>query len=253
MDLLSHTCSGLAVGLTLINLTEGSTWQKTLIVLASGLGGALPDLDAISLWSQFDRIFNLPISGREIYSGKYALLHHGAMHSLLLSILFGSAFFLPTWIRSKKWIFNKKALLKSMGFTMGYNLHLLKDMPTPAATWGGVRYFFPAQEYIGGAGKIWWWNNYDLFLIILSVIVFQLLLFLVRSKWRRRIAPLLFIIGVSLFTYQINHRKYHYAYRGHAQNYQQYEEWSKLEQREILGEKIFNIMESFDHSIPLYF
>lgn len=253
MDLLSHTCTGLAVGITLVNLTEGSSLQKSLIVLASGLGGAIPDIDAISLWSKFDLVFGLPISGREIYSGKYTFSHHGAMHSFLASILLGVLFFVPDWIKNKRFVTQKKAILKAVGFILAFNFHLIEDMPTPAASWGGVRFFYPAKAYIGGAGKIWWWNNYDLFLIIASIIVLQTIVFFLKTPWRRRISPLIFLAGTLLFSFQINHRKYDYSYRGHTSNFQQYEEWSKQEQKEILGEKVYNIMEAFDHSIPLYF
>ncbi len=253
MDILSHTCTGLAIGLTVINLTEGSAFQKTLIVLASGLGGAIPDIDAISLWSKFDTVFRLPISGREIYSGKYTFSHHGVMHSLSASIVLGVLFLLPDWIIKKRIESPKKAILKAVGFILAFNFHLLEDMPTPAGSWGGVRYFYPAKAYIGGAGKIWWWNNYDLFLIILSVIGFQTMTLIAKKKWRRRISPLVFFLGIILFSFQINHRKHDYSYTGHTQHFQQFEEWSKSEQKEILGEKVYNIMEAFDRRIPLYF
>ena len=48
------TLTGVAVG-TVIATVSGTSWKhKSLIVFFGGLGGALPDFDAISLWSRFD-------------------------------------------------------------------------------------------------------------------------------------------------------------------------------------------------------
>jgi hypothetical protein len=57
----------------------------------SGLGGALPDFDAISLWSGFDKtfgkLFNLSNSGEVIYFSKFWYSHHGFLHSILASVI----------------------------------------------------------------------------------------------------------------------------------------------------------------------
>jgi hypothetical protein len=54
-------------------------------------------------------------------------------------------------------------------------------MPTPASTWGGVNFFWPFKTYIGGTGHIWWWNNYDIFLIVVAVIIINLIMAIVQN------------------------------------------------------------------------
>ena len=86
MDILTHTFSGFACGTVVASLHQGSLFDKVCIVLAGSIGGCLPDLDAISLWSGFDHyigsVLSLP-SGREIYFGKFWYSHHSFMHSLV--------------------------------------------------------------------------------------------------------------------------------------------------------------------------
>ena len=163
MDLLTHISAGLAIGTCIAVGTKSSALKKTGIILAGALGGALPDIDAISLWSKFDstfgRFFGLQHSGRFIYSGKLWYSHHGFMHSLVASLIFGFLLLLFIYfIRSRfrgisfssfgQSVKNNRRLL--FGFLGGYLAHLLCDMPTPAASWGGVRLFYPFTGYIGG-------------------------------------------------------------------------------------------------------
>ena len=83
MDLLTHTLTGLAAGTVVASFAKTKK-QQWGIVLISMLGGALPDFDAISLWWDFDNtigaFFNLSESGHDIYYGKHAYSHHGALH-----------------------------------------------------------------------------------------------------------------------------------------------------------------------------
>ena len=185
MDIISHTLTGGAVGTVFATLSDKTFKAKAGIILIGGLGGALPDLDAISLWSKFDTTlgtyFKLVHTGREIYSGKFWYSHHAALHSVLAPLLF---MFVTVIIKTSckkgnyisnltQYLTHKKFLFSA--FFLGYMCHLLEDMPTPASVWGGVNFFYPSTHYIGGYGKIWWWNNYDLVIIIFSVIILNLI------------------------------------------------------------------------------
>ena len=46
-----------------------------------------------------------------------------------------------------------------------------RDRQYVDTVWNGVNFFWPSKYYIGGTGDIWWWNNYDIFLIVLSVVL----------------------------------------------------------------------------------
>ena len=61
-------------------------------------------------------------------------------------------------------------------YLISYLIHVFEDMPTPSFVWGGVAFLFPSENYWGGKGYIWWWNNYDLFLIIISVFFLNVLI-----------------------------------------------------------------------------
>ena len=268
MDIISHTLTGVAVG-TVVATISNSLWKsKGLIILLGGLGGALPDLDAISLWSKFDTtigsFFRLSHSGKEIYFGKFWYSHHAALHSLIAPIIL---ILLVTVINV---LFTKKMKVSNvlesintnkfliLAFFFGFLFHLFEDMPTPASVWGGVNLLFPSASYIGGFGNIWWWNNYDLVLIIFSVIVLNLCVNILPRCYylvKVRLCVPLFLIGVVLFLVQINTRTVGFSYTGtgHTVNYNKFEAQSKNIQREILGEKLFNFMVMIDNKISLNF
>ncbi len=264
MDIISHTLSGVAVGTVMAAFTKRRGWNQLAVILMGGLGGALPDLDAISLWSKFDGTIGYWLGlppGKEIYFGKYWYSHHAAMHSLFAAFLFpiiamllakGFRYFkglpLGVWLKKNFW--------RCTAFSLGYLIHLLEDMPTPHSVWGGVNLFFPSSGYVGGWGKIWWWNNYDLVLIIASVIIVNLAVLILSSRVKRdvRKVPLVcFGLGLILFLIQIFTRDFDFNYQNHQVDYAKYEEKSKELQREILGERLFHFMEEVDNSIPLNF
>ncbi|MFZ6052054.1 metal-dependent hydrolase [Halocola ammonii] len=266
MDIISHTLTGVAVGTVLATFSNGSMKEKGSILLAGASGGALPDFDAISLWSNFDStigtLFDLEHSGKQIYFGKFWYSHHAALHSILapivlifLSIVAGAVFrrnFKLSKVKAN--VFKRKYSL--FAFFLGYVFHLLEDMPTPSSVWGGVNLFFPDSTYVGGFGKIWWWNNYDLVLIILSVIILNLLINLIPkiSHKLRTIGSIgVFTLGLIFFLFQVNTRPTDFNYSGHTANYSQLEAESKLIQKEILGERLFKIMTEIDNRIPLNF
>lgn len=265
MDLLTHIAAGMAAGTTIAVCIKGKAIKKTSVIGAGALGGALPDIDAISLWSKFDatlgRLFNLSHTGKEIYSAKFWYSHHGFMHSLAASLLF--AFILMVvvylarkWFRALSWTdfwwFVRENTAVAAAFILGYLLHLICDMPTPASSWGGVRLLFPLELYVGGWGKIWWWNNYDIFLIVSGVIAANFLI-LAISGWIghkiKYLSCVLLIAAVLTVTIQVNNRKTNFNTNSYIHN----EAKSKEIQRRILGRKLFGKMEKLDRSIPLYF
>ena len=263
MDIISHTLTGIAVGTVAATVSNSSWKSKGLIILAGGLGGALPDFDAISLWSKFDSTIGLFLglnhSGKEIYFGKFWYAHHAALHSLLapiILILLSTVF--KVLIKKEFKGVNileriKKDRFFTLAFFFGFLFHLLEDMPTPASVWGGVNLFFPSSKYVGGFGNIWWWNNYDLVLIIFSVIILNLIVNIIPTRsYKIKVNSSLsvFLIGLVLFLIQINTRTVDFAYSGHTVNYNKLESQSKKIQREILGEKLFEIMTDIDNKIP---
>ena len=269
MDILTHTLSGFAVGTVIASFSKKGVKEKLLIIGTGGLAGALPDLDAISLWSRFDstigNFFKLETTGREIYSGKYRYSHHAFMHSiaaaLFITLLLGIiSYVICNKFRkqniSKLYKYFIKNKLIHYSFILGFLIHLIEDMPTPASVWGGVNLFWPAKTYVGGAGKIWWWNNYDLFLIVLGVVIINSILHtfsFMNSKIKAKIITLVFILGFTLSLKQIHAREYNFAYTGHTNKYSEFEAKSKAIQKEILGKRLHSVMESFDNKLSIYF
>jgi len=266
MDIVSHTLTGVAVGTVAATISNGLWKRKGLIILSGGFGGALPDLDAISLWSKFDStigsLLGLSHSGKEIYFGKFWYSHHGAFHSLIAPILLILLIVLINALLKKR--FKISSVLESLksnkylmlAFFFGFIFHLFEDMPTPASVWGGVNLFFPSASYVGGFGIIWWWNNYDLVLIISGVIVLNLLINIIPNRFywfKTKSCISVFLLGLSLFLVQINTRTVEFSYTGHTANYDYFEAQSKDLQREILGDKLFEFMTTIDSKIPLNF
>lgn len=257
MDILSHTSTGIAFGTVAAAYAPVSFKKRLSILLIGAIGGALPDIDALSLWSKFDTtlkpLFNIKHSGADIYFGKLWYSHHAAMHSMLMGLFLTALLFAGHWIRRKPAIlFTYKWHL--IAFYGGFLFHLLEDMPTPYAVWGGVRLFWPLDNYVGGFGKIWWWNNYDLFLIIWVVIAINLIVLLLKSiRWLKHSTSMVFVVGVMVFLFQINTRKVNYQYKNHTNSFKQFEQQSKQEQERILGKKLYRIMERLDQKIPLNF
>lgn len=252
MDILSHTLSGLAIGTVIASFCQIED-SKIKVIIFGGLGGALPDIDAISLWSQFDQTFGkwfqLANTGEDIYTGKLWYSHHAFMHSLLCAVIL-SGLIMVIFCPGEK-ANTKMNYLLSVSFFLGFNIHLAEDMPTPVGAWGGVNYFFPAHDYIGGYGNIWWWNNYDLFLIVMLVfIINSLLLF---SKKCKKVAIPVFIIGVIIFLSQIQKRELDYTLNSKNYGYVDSETKSKEFQKKVLGNHIFTLMEKFDSFVKINF
>lgn len=263
MDILTHTVSGLAAGSVMAGFSRGNWKYKSAIVLFSGFGGALPDIDAISMWSRFDstfgRLFGLEHSGRVIYSEKFWYSHHAFMHSLLAALLFAVIIGLLFYLFRKRStnqplhrvLYDKRFLLG--GFVSGFVIHLVQDMITPASSWGGVRLFFPSEVYVGGTGDIWWWNNYNLFLVVAGVLMVNILLLLVLNLAKVKKLGIytiaIFFVGCICFVWQVKRIDYNF----NGKKYADCEQKSKDIQREILGERVYRGMVRFDNAMKIHF
>jgi hypothetical protein len=278
MDILTHTVCGLAVGGLVAGIVSKETVRRKekyrggahvsrrlKIVLAGVAGGAFPDIDAVSLWSKFDETagkwFGLHHSGSEIYSGKLWYSHHAFFHSVSAALLAGcviaGVLFLlrqPAYGSFRKFVRHQYPAY--IAFVAAYVAHLLCDCITPGSVWGGVRMFFPLQMYIGGWGNVWWWNNYDIFLILFlcSMLNLTWLIIFLRKSIRARIVPVTITLAAfAWMTVQISCRRTDYAYEGHTAHYAKMETASKAEQQRILGTKLYRLMEKFDNTLPFFF
>lgn len=266
MDILIHTLSGTTTAAFISTFSNSSRSTKLLWVLIGGFAGALPDMDAISLWSKFDgtigKWLHLSHSGMEIYFGKFWYSHHGFFHSLIAALLLSFLFICIRKIVSKKTHWKEYVKLKETQFVFAvfffaYVSHLIGDLPTPGAAWGGIRLFFPFEMYIGGYGATWWWNNYDVFLYLTIATLFFVLIILLENRFSKsdiiKFSLGLYIFSISLSTYSITHRSIDYAYTGNTSRYDYYERTSKMDQYNKLGSWTYGKMRKLDIKLPVYF
>lgn len=268
MDILIHTCSGAAIGSVAASFTNKGFLNKLKIIGLSAFAGALPDIDAISLWSGFDqsigKLFKLSNQGVDIYFDKRWYSHHAFMHSIFAGLIATISLGCLKFIISSAFKKEKNGFISLMiknrtiliSFFLSYFIHLLEDMPTPASYWGGVNLLWPSSAYAGGTGQIWWWNNYDIFLIVLSVFILNIIFHILNRVFMfniRKLTLLIFGIGFSLAIYQINSRGYEFAYFGHTTRFQEFEENSKKAQKRILGDKLYKLMVKFDNKLNINF
>lgn len=260
MDILSHTISGVAIGAVVSTFfeTPAKRWKAWVV---GAIGGAFPDIDAISLWSKFDTTFgqwfHLSHTGEEIYCGKFWYSHHGFFHSILAMALLGSLFIFIPYLKSK--ITKKSVVLKTkrywaLAFFLAGLCHILEDIPTPDNIWGGVRIFFPFEVYIGGWNYIWWWNNYDLFLIILLTALLAIISLYIPISFRfKKFIPFSFLmIGISMYCFQVHQRPV-FIFDSSSNQYPKNEANSHLVQQSILPPYLYQTMEKLDEQLPLYF
>ncbi|RMG75891.1 MAG: metal-dependent hydrolase [Bacteroidetes bacterium] len=262
MDILIHTLTGMCGGTVVAALHRSRPAQQARIVVIGGLGGMFPDIDTFSLWPGFDQTFGawLGQSGREIYSSHLWYGHHGFFHSLvgalLLTGLLGGFFSLiysrilrraPGFGSAFRYL-----VPYQISFLGGYLLHLVEDMPTPGGSWGGIRLLFPSQTYIGGWGYTWWWNNYDIFLIVSGTLLLSLLALMVcewRSRRLRFIPVLLLLFGSLLAMQQLHFRQTDY----NECAYPACETASWEEQERNIGKAWTRRLRQMDNLLPIYF
>jgi len=253
MDILIHTLSGAAVASAVACLVKDNLSSRFKLILLGCFAGALPDIDALSMWSGFDssfRIwFNLNESGSDIYRGIHWYSHHAFLHSFLASILIPSTpiFIYSIYKRKKP---NRKALLHLLVFTFSFNAHLLGDLPTPKGSWNGIAFFYPSDRYIGGYGHTWWWNNYDIFILMLvSVLINTISFFIIRRK--NYFGIITVAVTLALCLVQFSRRDFDFNSK-EITSLQKSEKSLEL-QRKFLGYRLFNVMQKFDEKLPVHF
>lgn len=268
MDILTHAISGTAVAACAAAFVRTTPLRKAKILAMGTLGGFWPDIDAASMWSKFDtvfgQLFGLEHTGRVIYGSKFWYSHHAFFHSAVASILFGLLLVFTIYLINR--IFSKKKILFStfikshviyfVVFVLGYWAHLAGDLSTPSSVWGGIALLWPSADYVGGYGNIWWWNNYDIFLLILLSIIINLSVPALSKYIRSRakvFTTAILCITLIMIVIQVNTRQYDYAYSGNTSRYAEMEKNSKKEQERILGKRIYRCMEWFDRKMPFYF
>jgi membrane-bound metal-dependent hydrolase YbcI (DUF457 family) len=265
MDILTHIISGTAAGTVVAAFTPKSRKYRIATIVSGSFGGFFPDLDVISMWSGFDstigRLFNLQHTGKEIFDAQLWYSHHGFLHSfagsIIVALLIGITIFLFRDGGHKK--LSTKAFTASvskhkewlLAFIAGFVIHSIEDMPTPSGGWEGVNFWWPVSTYTGGTGEIWWWNNYDIFLIVSAITgINLLLLFFVKKIALRKITLVVFIAGMGLTLYQVKTRGFNcnkYKRRGVC------ERMSKQKQKDIIGDNLYLLMDKFDKLIPVAF
>jgi inner membrane protein len=97
-----------------------------------------------------------------------------------------------------------------------------------------------------------------MFLIILSVILINSSVLIVRSYKifnAKIICSSALFLGLTLYLYQMKTREFDFNYQKaeHGKVFKSYEQKSKDIQKEILGENIYEVMKSFDESLPIWF
>jgi len=252
MDIITHGLTGIALSTTVATATPSNWKTKIWLGIAGGFGGILPDVDVISKWGGFDatfgKWFNLQQSGNDIFWDTHWYSHHVFTHSVIGALFFavvGSVLYL-TYGKLIKLSTLKRVKWYLITFFMGYIGHLFEDMITPGGSWDGIAFFWPSTHFSGGWGKVWWWNNYDLFLIIILALTINL--GLIISKYKAALlTKITIIVAVLLFTLQIERRNYDFNHGSHKETV------SKELQQKYLGNTLFKLMQKVDEVIPVAF
>ena len=186
------------------------------------------------------------------------------MHSLAAAAIFTLAGALLRYLycRLRSGVRSASAVIMNasgflLAFFFGYLMHLLGDLPTPDAAWNGIRLFWPLSPFVGGFGYIWWWNNYDIFLIFLVGGALNAALIVANRYLKRRLlrtAPtLIFLCMICAALFQITHRPARFSSAGNPAGHAEKEHQSLAIQRDILGERLYGIMNALDRKIPIPF
>jgi inner membrane protein len=265
MDIFTHTFSGMAAATAIAATSSRSLKDKFLMIGCGAAGAMLPDLDAVTRWPDFDAVIGkalgLSQTGRNIYYGHHWYSHHNFMHSLAAAALFTLAGALMGYLYCRRRSGRGSAsafILSASGFALsfffGYLMHLLGDLPTPDAAWNGIRLFWPLSPFVGGFGYIWWWNNYDIFLIFLVGGTLNTTLIVANRFFRKRILDhipaLLFLCMICAVLFQITHRPISFT---SARSHGDKEHRSLVVQQDILGKRLYSIMTALDRKIPIPF
>lgn len=266
MDILTHCLSGAMAATAIAPFCGKPTYRKLLVIESGTVGAVMPDIDAITRWPGFDatigRWFDLSRSGRAIYHANLWYSHHNFCHSLASGVLF-TLMLAMVFLLVKKGFASRCGAISGLNawwgyliaFFIGFCIHLAGDLPTPGSTWHGIKLFWPYTVPVGGLGYIWWWNNYDIFLLLLFGCSINLIFIFLNSVLKSpylKVAPMLFcavVIGTAVF--QITHRPVSFSDTGGA--WAEKESRSLTVQRKIIGDPLYRIMVKMDRSLPFPF
>ncbi|MFH1469440.1 MAG: metal-dependent hydrolase [Pseudomonadota bacterium] len=265
MDILTHVVAG-ALGGAAVGLGLRGGRARVLSALVFGaVGGALPDLDAITRYPGFDgglgHLLHLA-PGREIYAGALWYSHHHFTHSLVAA---GGATALSAGLlgldrvgRGPGMEGERDAAIWALPLCLlaGFLLHLVGDLPTPASVWGGIQLFWPSARMVGGWGWTWWFHNYDVFLVQCAGLGGVLLASLVprhRPILARLLPMSVLALALAASTALLASREHDYAYRGHAPDYQALEDASLEQQRRSLPASWYAAMRALSEYLPVPF
>jgi inner membrane protein len=268
MDIFTHTLSGMAAATAVAAISGRSLKDRFLMICCGAAGAMLPDLDAVTHWPDFDAVIgktlDLSRTGRNIYYGHNWYSHHNFMHSLAAAAIFTLAGALLGYLYCRRYSGGRSAsdFIRStsgflLSFFFGYLMHLLGDLPTPDAAWNGIRLFWPLSPFVGGFGYIWWWNNYDIFLIFLAGGTLNAALIVVNRFLKKRllrpVPALIFLCMICAALFQITHRPASFTSAGNPTGHADKEHQSLAIQNDILGERLYGIMNAMDRKIPIPF
>ncbi|MCI4666865.1 MAG: metal-dependent hydrolase [Bacteroidia bacterium] len=255
---------GLGIGTAMAAWNRSRPAQQVKLMAIGALGACFASLDEITLWSRFDDTLGtwlgLEESGVEIFMGTHWYSHQAFMHSILANVLFSTLLLLGMGLVYYKILKGAPSLSSAINyvsvyaltFGLSYFVHLLGDLAAPSGPWHGIQLFFPMEVHVGGWGMTWWWNNYDLSLVLGVVLILNLALI----KWipplkkgMRYLPACVCGFALLLISWQLSTRGYDFNKEGYATR----EKASHHIQEEILGHKIHTMMAKFDEKMPFYY
>ncbi|MGL4368102.1 MAG: hypothetical protein ACRCUT_00285, partial [Spirochaetota bacterium] len=115
---------------------------------------------------------------------------------------------------------------------------------------------WPLPYYTGGTGEIWWWNNYDIFLIVFAALAASELIYFAGMLFRvntKAAASAVLILCAGLVFFQIKTRNFDFNYSGFTPKYAEYGKESKDIQKKLLPGSIYGIAAALDRKLRINF
>jgi len=262
MDIVTHATSGAVCGAAVALGLRGAPAPVLASLVLGGLGGLLPDLDALTRAPGYDALaaaWGLP-PGTALYFGSRWCSHHHLAHSLAAGV--GVTVALALALALGRLLGERQpaeawwpVLLAPASLLAGFLAHLAGDLVTPASVWGGIQLFWPSPRMVGGWGWAWWFNNYDL-LIAQAVALLGVLAASLVPRTRpvlARALPLA-VLALDLLACAVllGLREGDYAYVGHTPDYAALEQASLDEQRRLLPPAVFERCRALDEALPFH-
>ena len=225
MDLFSHAASGVCLGVA-AGLLRGKTDFKPTLLLT--LGTVAPDIDGLTVL--FDH---------STYYAQHWYSHHGALHSPLAAV----AAFVGFQTLSRLILGRRCASPAGrLAFLVGWLIHLIEDLPSPAEPWGGLPLLWPFHDTrYGGWAHIWWLNEYLLFSLVSAAILALAGIAIVRRvqpRFARVISFITFTIALTALTQA--------TIFSAVSRYESTSQWNTY-QRLLLGDHLWAPVYRIDH------